>query len=281
MSALPCHFAAGDAASRVPPCLYFLPEAGHRDAPLMVSVHGYTRQPVEHAVAFAPLAAARGFGLIVPLFDERHHRRYQQLAHPLRGTRSDLGLLGGIDQIAAAHGIDASRLYLFGYSGGAQFVHRFAMLHPERTAALAVGAAGWYTMPDTGAAYPRGLDGLEARFGSAADVEAFLRLPIHVWVGERDDRSDSYLRQDSGLDTAQGLGRLQRARRWTDALRAAATARGIAADVGLTVLQGQGHDFARCADAGLAAEVLAYFETVRARGADPITRSEPIQTACS
>jgi predicted esterase len=34
-----------------------------------------------------------------------------------------------------------------GFSGGAQFAHRFAYAHPERTQAVAAHSAGWYDPP--------------------------------------------------------------------------------------------------------------------------------------
>jgi hypothetical protein len=73
-----------------PLILLLKPEGEARPMPLAVCVHGYTRQPLDQLNAFAPLAARLGFALAVPLFDERQHRRYQQLLHPRRGTRSDL-----------------------------------------------------------------------------------------------------------------------------------------------------------------------------------------------
>jgi pimeloyl-ACP methyl ester carboxylesterase len=39
-------------------------------------------------------------------------------------------------------------LYLSGHSGGAQFVQRYALAHPERVAASVLSSAGWYTFPN-------------------------------------------------------------------------------------------------------------------------------------
>jgi acetyl esterase/lipase len=227
-------------------------------------VHGYTRQPLDQLRAFAPLAARLGFALALPLFDDRHHRRYQQLLHPRRGTRSDLALLCTLDAAAARHGVDASRLFLFGYSGGAQFVHRFAMCHPQRTAALAIGAAGWYTWPDTRHDWPLGLADAPAKLGAPVDLESFLRLPMALWVGERDTATDEHLRDEPQLASLQGVHRLERACNWAEEVRGAGAARGISNALTVTVLPRVGHDFGRCDRKGeLAARVMDFFDRHR------------------
>ncbi len=247
------------------PMLMLLKPGLHREpVPLALCVHGYTRQPLDQLRAFAPLAVRLGFALALPLFDDRHHRRYQQLLHPRRGIRSDLALLRTLDATAGRHGLDASRLFLFGYSGGAQFVHRFAMCHPQRTAALAVGAAGWYTWPDSQHDWPLGLADVQARLGASIDLEGFLRLPMALWVGERDTAADQHLRDEPQLASLQGVHRLERAHNWAGAVRAAGLARGIANEVKVTVLPRVGHDFASCERKGeLAARVMDFFDRHR------------------
>lgn len=246
--------------------LLMLMRPGHdrRPMPLALCVHGYTRQPLDQLRAFAPLAAQLGFALALPLFDDRHHRRYQQLLHPRRGTRSDLALLSALDAAAPRHGVDASRLFLFGYSGGAQFVHRFAMCHPGRTAALAIGAAGWYTWPDAQHNWPLGLADTPARLGAPIDLERFLRLPIALWVGERDTAADEHLRDEPELASLQGVHRLERARNWAAAVHGAAQTRGISNTLQVTVLPRVGHDFGSCDRKGeLAARVMDFFDRHR------------------
>jgi pimeloyl-ACP methyl ester carboxylesterase len=241
-------------------CLLALPPRVHADTPLLVSVHGVTRQPLEHALAFAPLAQARGAALVVPFFDQRAHRRYQQLAHPRTGRRSDLALLDMVDALRARHGLRERRLHLFGFSGGGQFAHRFALAHPERVAALGVGAAGWYTMPDPTTPYPAGLRGAEFVFGRTLDLQAFLRLPMRVWVGARDDGADRNLRIDAQICAAQGASRIERAQRWVQSVRDAAAQRAIDCDAGCELLSGAGHSFVQCVRRGkLARKVVSFF----------------------
>ncbi len=240
------HFIAAGGSEAVSLLLY-RPETLAPRAPVLVCVHGYTRQPLDHLQAFAPAAASAGFALLLPLFrDSGPHRMYQQLQHPRRGTRSDLALLQAIDLLADSHALDARRIHLFGYSGGAQFVHRLALLHPHRVASLGIGAAGWYTWPDHERPWPQGLAGAPADGAGALDIDAFLRLPMALWVGERDNKPDAYLRDDAALNAQQGSHRLERASRWAAAVRAQAAQRNIEAHVTLDTLPGAGHDFLAC-----------------------------------
>lgn len=242
------------------PLLLQRPETAASKVPVMVCVHGYTRQPLDHLQAFAKLAASAGFALLLPLFrDSGMHRMYQQLEHPRRGSRSDLALLQAIDGIADRHGLSAQRLHFFGYSGGAQFVHRLAMLHPQRVASLGIGAAGWYTWPDVEQAWPKGLARAPGSAVQAVDIDAFLRLPTALWVGERDDGADPHLREDPELNRRQGSSRLERAHRWVAAFRDQAEQRGIEARVSLDVLPRAGHDFLACdRKAGLADRAMSH-----------------------
>lgn len=243
------------------PCLLALPPGSPglpRPAgplPLVISVHGFTRQPLEHAAAMAPPVLARGWALLVPVFDERRHRRYQQLLHPRRGTRSDLALINLVERLAPEHGLARSGWGLFGFSAGAQFAHRFALRHPDRLAALGVGAAGWYTWPDPTRVYPQGWGGLDTQLGGA-DPAAFLRLPLRLWVGERDDGPDRHFRESADLSAWQGGSRLARAENWAQALAAA----GRAQAPEVTRIPRAGHSFTACDRRGrLAEEVTRFF----------------------
>lgn len=242
------------------PLLLHRPETLPPNAPVLVCVHGYTRQPLDHLQAFAPAAARAGFALLLPLFrDSGPHRMYQQLVHPRRGTRSDLPLLQSIDRLAESHSLAAGRIHLFGFSGGAQFVHRLAMLHPQRVASLGIGAAGWYTWPDHEQPWPQGLAGAPVEGRAAVDLDDFLRLPIALWVGERDNASDTHLRDDPALNARQGPNRLERASRWAAAVRERAAQHDIEARVSLDSLPNAGHDFLAChRKAGLGDRAIAH-----------------------
>lgn len=215
----------------------------------VVAVHGIRREAEAQIKAFAPWAEETGRVVIAPLFTESDYPRYQKVVSD--GCQADQALLGALRHIAETTGVDTSRFDLFGFSGGAQFAHRFALLHPERVGRLAVAAAGWYTLPDPAQSFPYGLappPGVGQAF--LPNLEAFLALPTLILVGEQDTSRDATFRKDRGLDATQGRNRVQRAARWAKELRAAAARSGIPAVVRFRLVPNSGHSFQQCVDAG-------------------------------
>lgn len=232
-------------------CWIAWPDRVDHSARVLVAVHGIRRGAQEQAALFGPKAAALGRIVIAPLFDAQHWPRYQRL-----GDGADaalLELLEGLGSDAAAPLDRLVRFDLCGFSGGAQFAHRFAMLHPERIGRLSLASAGWYTFPDH-APYPYGLGppgGSGARTARLqARLDAFLRLPIDVCVGERDNRRDANTRSGDDVDRQQGRDRRTRASRWSEAVAIEAAVRGTVPRIQFVVLPGCGHNFRRCAQRG-------------------------------
>jgi pimeloyl-ACP methyl ester carboxylesterase len=116
------------------------------------------------------------------------------------------------------------------------------MAHPDRVAGVVVGAAGWYTFPDSGTPYPYGLGPSGELAGVRFDPEAFLRVPITVLVGGADTGSES-LRRNAQVDRQQGATRRERAQNWTAAMRRAAQARGQEPLATCEQVPGIGHSF--------------------------------------
>ena len=76
-------------------------------------------------------------------------------------------------------------------------------------------------------------------------LEAFLRLPISVYVGAKDcETEDHALRRNPVLDAAQGCERRMRAAKYRDAILSAALAHDIHPSVQFHELPGCGHSFA-------------------------------------
>jgi pimeloyl-ACP methyl ester carboxylesterase len=241
---------------REPSTWLALPRRMAPDAEPLVAVHGIQRGAEEQARLFADRAAALGRPVIAPLFDARRYPRYQRA---VARDRADLGLLGLLDALAA-EGLATRRFALFGFSGGAQFAHRFAWLYPHRITRLAVAAAGWYTFPDN-AAFPYGLgpkgrERLDFGANCRANLADFLALPIDVIVGSLDNVVDDNTRSGPAIDAQQGTDRLTRARRWTAALRRAVGAPAHEPTVTLHVLEGCGHTFRQCIEQGDLARIV-------------------------
>jgi pimeloyl-ACP methyl ester carboxylesterase len=225
----------------------------------LVAVHGVRRGARNQARQFMQAAREQGRLVIAPLFDTHHWFGYQRIL--AQGQRADLALLRLLETVSFQLGVATRQVVLFGYSGGAQFAHRFAMLHPHRVAQLCTCAAGWYTWVEAGAgAFPRGLEASARRRLSLGEVAAanlgrFLQIPTWVTVGDLDNQADALTRRDPHLDALQGTHRLERAQRWVQALHSAAASRGMQASAQLHVLPDAGHDFAQCMRSGALAQL--------------------------
>lgn len=235
-------------SSRGVPYYVYVPTKPRADAIPLVSVHGISRNASEHAAAFGPLAEATGKVVVAPLFSMRGCRRYQRV---LDDCRPDKALLTTLDSVAADIGIAVDRFDLFGFSGGAQFAHRFAMLHPERVNRLALASAGWYTLPTSHYPFPvaAAADSPEgARLQETLD--RFLTVPTLVMVGEHDTARDANLRRSHMLDERQGMTRVERGARFVQAFRHAARRAGIGPVAQFRTIPGCGHSFEDCIDKG-------------------------------
>lgn len=236
----------------VPECFIANPRPGQ---PVVVAVHGISRNAAEIAMRFAIHPAFARTTIIAPLFTKEGFGQYQQLeTQKPEQTPADAGLIRLLGEIAAEHNIDANRIALFGFSGGAQMVHRFAMFHPERVSRLCVVSAGWYSLPRADLPYPYGIGDAD---GTLIVGQEFLDIPTTVIVGNRDTRVDPSVRQDDMIVAHQGKNRLRRARHYVRALGDLAEATGRPRGPELMVLPGISHDFTLCAAEGNLIEIAA------------------------
>jgi pimeloyl-ACP methyl ester carboxylesterase len=189
--------------------------------------------------------------IIAPVFDETNWRGYQRL---IGRRRADLALLALLKTIRLSGLTDIRSFDLLGYSGGAQFAHRFALIYPHLINRLALCSAGWYTFPDD-APYPYGLSAPKTKLSgfnsfTRTNLECFLKLSIDVYVGEHDTEIDPNIRTGDSIDRQQGRNRLERATNWVDALNSVSKTYGFQSKAKLTVLKGCGHDFRECVRQG-------------------------------
>ena len=229
----------------------FVPPEAAPGAEPLVLVHGISRNAPELVLRFAELASRHGVPLIAPLFRQETWGQYQQAHDRKRGLRADLALCDILDDAARRLGLATGRVALFGFSGGGQFAHRFALLHPRRVRACVPVSAGWYTLPDPALAWPLGLKGMPGSGPNPGLDPAVAEVPFHLVVGQRDTGSDDALRHDPEIDRLQGTDRRSRARAWRKALREAGWNR----HGSLTVLPRTRHNFACAHRRGLAQTV--------------------------
>lgn len=229
-------------AARRPYYLY-IPARGGEGAPLFVAVHGLSRNVVEHATLFAGYCEKAGAVLVAPLFDEERCGDFQRLGRTGHGLRCDHALDTIVEDVVRRTGALPAPIHLFGFSGGAQFGHRYAMAHPHRVAGAVLAAAGWYTFPDPRRKYPYGIRSTGNLPNVRFDPEEFLRVPMTVIVGDR-DLDGEHLRSSDVVRKQQGETRFERARNWVAAMRTAAAKHRLESRVRLEVIPGGDHVFA-------------------------------------
>jgi pimeloyl-ACP methyl ester carboxylesterase len=199
-----------------------------------------------------PAADAAGWSLIAPRFDKARYPAYQRLGRE-QGYGPDEALLALAASVEESFGLPPV-FDLFGFSGGAQFAHRFTMVAPSCVRRLAVAAAGWYTLPDTQRRFPHGVAPAPEIPVAPIRIDRYAAVPQLVLVGDRDITRDSNLRRGERLDREQGRHRVERAIRWHRTMRRVSIRHGCDPDIHrLRLMPDVGHDFTGCVtDGGLA-----------------------------
>ena len=218
--------------------------------PLFVAVHGIRRGMHSQARQFAPFVDSMGGVLVAPLFPKRRFPDYQRLGRTGRGERADLALKRIIADVSKILGMSFPRLVMFGYSGGGQFVHRYAMANPRQVERMAVAAPGWFTFPDTQEPFPRGTGRTTLLPDLIFDPARFLKIPTLVMVGERDVLRDANLNKNKKIGAQQGDNRMDRGKRWISAMMASASRFQLGTPFVFRKIPGCGHSFVECMETG-------------------------------
>ena len=177
--------------SRFPYVLYVPPEVltPGNDVELVVVMHGTGRQFTQYRDAFAPFGRWNRCIVLCPLFpvgvrgdDERSG--FKRLIEG--DIRYDKVLLDMVNEVGERYGKRFDKFALFGYSGGGQYVNRFAYAHPERLWAASIGAPGNVTVLDDTKDWWLGTGGFERHFGKPFDLATLQRVPVQMVVGRAD-----------------------------------------------------------------------------------------------
>lgn len=121
----------------------------------------------------------------------------------------------------------SQRVMLFGFSRGAQIVHRFALFYPEQVKGVALMSAGNYTLPyqsfkaasgsgDTALRFPYGVSDLAKFTGHSFDLQSFRKIFFWIGVGGADNASKDV---PAAWNPYLGNTRLERANRFYQALQ--------------------------------------------------------------
>ena len=221
----------------------YVPTEGQRNNRVFVAVHGISRNAEQHLEGFAAQAELYGAVMLAPLFPKVSFPAYQRLGTSVHQERADMAFDQMLQDASGWLGINATPLHIFGFSGGGQFTHRYAMFYPKRVARMVLGAPGWYTFPDPDRRYPLGLrsadDWPRLKFSPAR----FLKIPSLILVGDEDDIRDDDLNKSRHIDAFQGLNRVERGERWINAMRALARAYNVPADFRFETVPNANHAY--------------------------------------
>ncbi|MDQ4086514.1 MAG: hypothetical protein M3177_00640 [Pseudomonadota bacterium] len=233
--------------------------SGDAEKPLLVLVHGVSTHPATLIELTARRAAEHRTPLMAPDFHADELEGYQRLGDselPLVAARA---LERALVEAARRLGRPAGPVDLMGFSGGGQFVHRFALFFPQLVRRLVIGAPGWYTYVDDDEPYPYGTGASRARGELEPDVAEFLKIPKLVAVGERDIERDDQLR--TGRVDEQGRNRLERARRWVAHVNTLSSQAGLGERARFVALPRTGHSVSQAMrQGGLARRMFEFLD---------------------
>lgn len=221
----------------------YIPDS-HRDSRnILFTIHGISRNAKEHIHGLIPQADRHGTILVAPLFLKTNFPRYQQLGTNAQQERADMAFDHVLQDVHEWLKIPPAPMRLFGFSGGGQFLHRYAMFYPKRVARMVLAAPGWYTFPDPDRIYPYGLKSTRDWPHLTFSLGKFLQIPTMVLVGGEDDLRDKDLNTDREIDSFQGLNRVERAERWIGANRNLARSYDLPSDFRLEHVPNASHAY--------------------------------------
>ncbi len=197
----------------------YIPKGAGADTPLLCAVHGLRRSAAQQVFQLKQWADEYGIAIFAPLFARDQFRHFQTLAPNAGGALPEDAFDAALDDCIERFGLRPSRQYLFGFSGGAQFAHRYALIGSKSFDRLVLMAPGWFSMPTKELPFPYGIGWSEALGLRNPTIESLSNCPTLVLVGERDTKRTASLNQDPIIDEYQGQNRVERCKRWIEAMQ--------------------------------------------------------------
>ena len=177
----------------VPPDHYHpTPDSTRKKLPLFVDIHGTDRtiSPVFQEDEHRAFARNTPCAILAPVFpagldDPNDVDSYKILRS--KSLRSDQVLLSILDEVAYRWpGVETSKIFMAGFSGGGQFAHRFLYLYPERIAGINIGAPGQVTFLNEDEAWPHGIANVQDLFDRIVRRDLIREVPIQLLIGGKD-----------------------------------------------------------------------------------------------
>ncbi|HEX4826314.1 MAG TPA: hypothetical protein VFV19_18585 [Candidatus Polarisedimenticolaceae bacterium] len=158
------------------------------------------------------MADRLGVAVLVPMFPRTPEVYTHALSRDALTTKTpsvarvDLQLIAMIDHARSLLGKKIGpRVLMSGFSASGSFTGRFAMLHPERVLAAAIGSpGGWPIAPSTAWTYPVGIADVADLTGAKVDLGALRKVSLFLFMGDQDANDsvpfrDSFTADDEAL----------------------------------------------------------------------------------
>jgi pimeloyl-ACP methyl ester carboxylesterase len=167
---------------------------------LLVYIHGEGRRFQLILNALRTLGNASGYMIVCPLFPANILRDgniegYKYLREG--DLRYDEVMIDIVSEVRSAFDFVKPRFLLGGFSGGAQFAHRFLYLYPEMLEAVSIAAPGSVTLLDESLQWWPGIGSMERVFGRHIDLEALKQVDIQLVIGDADKKGGAPARASS------------------------------------------------------------------------------------
>lgn len=227
-------------------CLYVPPgfRAAAQPPELVVVVHGSPRTFMAFRDRFQDFGDTHNALILCPLFPvgpngDGNPDGYKYLSEP--GLRYDQILLDIVAEVAERWALPTRRFGLFGFSGGAQFVNRFLLLHPRPLWAASIASPGSVTLLSDAHDWWVGVRDVGQRLDVALDLAALCTVPVQTLVGGADLETEEITHREGGrywMPDANRAGATRPER--LEALHRSLIQAGV--DVCHEVIAGVGHD---------------------------------------